>query len=45
MISALEEQKISSDDFNLAIDALKGNKSAIKKLMDILTIKVILMIM
>ena len=32
MISALEEQNLSQDDFNLALDLLKGDKSALKKL-------------
>ena len=32
MISALEEESISQDQFDLALDVLKGDKSAIKKL-------------
>lgn len=32
MISALEEQNLSEQDFNLALDLLKGDKAAIKKL-------------
>jgi len=34
MISALEEENISAEQLNVAIDALKGNKGAIKQLMD-----------
>ncbi len=33
MISALEEEKISQDQLNLAIDALKGNKEAIQQIL------------
>lgn len=32
MISAIEEQNLSQEDFNLALDLLKGDKSALKKL-------------
>lgn len=35
MISALEQEGISHDNLNLAIDALKGDKGAIKKLLEI----------
>ena len=34
MISALEEENITAEQLNVAIDALKGNKGAIKQLMD-----------
>lgn len=34
MISALESENISQDQFNLALDALKGDKGAIKQLLD-----------
>jgi hypothetical protein len=34
MISAIEEEKIDESQLNLAIDALKGNKQAIKQLME-----------
>lgn len=34
MISALEEESISAEQLNVAIDALKGNPQALKKLMD-----------
>ena len=34
MISALESENIDSDQLNLAIDALKGNKEAIRSLME-----------
>lgn len=34
MVSALEEQKVTPDMLNLAIDALKGDTGAIKKLLD-----------
>lgn len=34
MISALETEDITSEQLNIAIDALKGNKDAIKKLLD-----------
>lgn len=33
-IEAMEEEKITDEQFNLALDALKGNKQAIKQLMD-----------
>lgn len=33
MISAMEEEGITEDQFNVAIDALKGNKDAIQSLM------------
>lgn len=33
MISAMEEEGITEDQFNVAIDALKGNKDAIQNLM------------
>ena len=34
MISAIEDQGITQDQLNIAIDALKGDKGALKKLMD-----------
>ena len=34
MISALEEENVSQTDLNLALDALKGNKGALKELME-----------
>lgn len=34
MISALEDESITHDQLNLAIDALKGDKGAIRKLID-----------
>jgi len=35
MISALEQEGITHDSLNLAIDALKGDKGAIKKLLEV----------
>lgn len=35
MISALEEEGISSDQLNIAIDALKGDKGALQKILEI----------
>ena len=34
MVSALEEEGITADQLNVAIDALKGNKGAIKQIID-----------
>jgi hypothetical protein len=34
MISALEEEKVSQEDLNVALDALKGDKGALKSLME-----------